>query len=755
MKKTITALVTAMFFSIHAFSLDAGWIKISSQSSSQKNLTLVSSTIENTVLKFSLSGFQLDEIETSKGKQVVVTINNGVPLLIQGTPDVQKVAAPIIIPDKMDMGSVVVSSQYKEYTNIEMASSKGSFSRKINPASVAYTYGEAYSKDEFFPGKLTDLNDPYIMRDYRGQTVNFYPIQYNPVTKTLRVYYEIQVQVKNTGGIGKNLMERSRNEAIHLDPEFDQLYSKRFLNYASVNDAGNSFSSAYTPVSEEGSMLILCPKTFLATMQPFVQWKKLKGIRTEMVDASTAGTTAASIQTYIANYYKNNKSLKYVLLVGDDTEIPPSTSGSDPSDNKYGCLAGTDSYVEVFVGRFSGSTVANIETQATRTIKYEKEMKGTETYLNKGVAIASGTENDDVNCIDIIIKQMKGSTYGTVDKITSGAGTQLVDKINQGTVGFVPHSGHGAKTSLGSISFSTSSCAKLTNTNAWPYMFCLACDVGTFTKGTCLAEAMVRATYNNLPAGFVATQMAAISQPWYEPYAALKEQTAILTDQYQTNSKWTFGGIAMNGCAKMLDDFPKTGPNVSDTWIIFGDPSLLVFTANPIAMTVSHPKSIKPGATSFDVSCDMKGALISLTAGGEIIGTAYSTGSVTAVPINPGLATTLSTIQVTVTAKNKLAYLGNADVLNTVSVDEQNENGGISMYPNPASRSLHINLDNQQYKEVSVSIFDLSGKSVMNFNPSVVKNIIDIDLSSLANGPYYVRLKTDNTFTTNKITILK
>jgi hypothetical protein len=755
MKKQLTAIVTLMFFSIQSFSLNPGWVAISSERPAQKDLRVVSSSLEHTVLKFSLSGFYLDEVQTSKGKQVVVSVQDGAPLLIQGAPDVQKLAAALIIPDKMQMGSLVISSQYKEYSNIELAPSKGSFSRKINPATVAYTYGDSYGKDEFFPGKLTDLNDPYIMRDYRGQTLNFYPLQYNPVSKTLRVYYEIQVQVKSIGEGGKNQLERSRGEAIHIDREFNQLYSKRFLNYAALNAEAATLTPQYTPVSEEGSMLILYPKAFLATMQPFVQWKKLKGIRTEIVDVATVGTTSSAIQTYIANYYKNNKNLKYVLLVGDDTEIPPSTSGSDPSDNKYGCLAGNDSYAEVFVGRFSGSTVANIETQATRTIKYEKEMKGTETYLNKGVAVASGDEKDDVSCIDIIIKQMKGSTYTTVDKITSGAGTQLVDKINQGGVGFVPHSGHGLKTSLGSISFSTSSCSKLTNTNAWPYMFCLACDVGTFTKGTCLAEAMVRATYNNMPSGFVATQMAAISQPWYEPYAALKEQTAILTEQYQNNSKWTFGGIAMNGCAKMLDDFPNTGPNVSDTWVIFGDPSLLVFTANPTAMTVSHANTIKFGATSFDVSCNMKEALISLTAGGEIIGTAYSTGGVTTVAINPGLSTNLSTIQITVTAKNKIAYLGSANVLSTVSVDEQNEKEGISMYPNPVSKSLSINLDNKQYKEVNILIYDITGKMILNLNPPVIKNIIDVDLSSLANGPYYVRIKADDAYKTNKITIFK
>jgi gingipain R len=381
-------------------------------------------------------------------------------------------------------------------------------------------------------------------------------------------------------------------------------------------------------------------------------------------------------------------------------------------------------------------------------------MKGTETYLNKGVGIASGNEKDDISCIDIMIGQMKSSTYSTVDKLISGSGTQLVDRVNQGGVGYVPHSGHGSRTTLNSISFSTSSCTQLKNTTAWPFMFCLACDVGIFTKGTCLAEAMVRASSNGLPTGFVATQMASISQPWYEPYAAVKEQNAILTDQYQANSKWTFGGIAMNGCAKMLDQFPKTGPNVSDTWIIFGDPSLLVFTANPTAMNVSHANSIQSTASSFNVSCDMKGALISLTAGGEIIGTAYSNGGSTNILISPALPAGLSTIQVTITAKNKVPYFGNVTVTGTVSVNEQNKNEEISMYPNPVSKLLHISFGTTNEKDVTIAVFDISGKRVLSLNPAV-KAAIDIDLSSLSNGVYYLNIKTAGTNRTDKITVIK
>lgn len=113
----------------------------------------------------------------------------------------------------------------------------------------------------------------------------------------------------------------------------------------------------------------------------------------------------------------------------------------------------------------------------------------------------------------------------------------------------------------------------------------------------------------------------------------------------------------MNGCGKMIDDYPSQGPWVSDTWVIFGDPSVIIFTDNPTAMNISHPVAIGQGATQFDVTCDMEGALISLTVDGEIIGTAYSNGGSTDITINPPLSTSLPTMQVTVTAKNRIPYM--------------------------------------------------------------------------------------------------
>ncbi len=67
-------------------------------------------------------------------------------------------------------------------------------------------------------------------------------------------------------------------------------------------------------------MLVITYDAFYTTMVPFVQWKNLKGIPTEMVNVSTIGN-ANAIKTFISDYY-NTKGLTFVLLVGDAAQVP-------------------------------------------------------------------------------------------------------------------------------------------------------------------------------------------------------------------------------------------------------------------------------------------------------------------------------------------------------------------------------------------------------------------------------------------------
>ncbi|HIF83830.1 MAG TPA: hypothetical protein EYQ37_08310, partial [Candidatus Marinimicrobia bacterium] len=68
-----------------------------------------------------------------------------------------------------------------------------------DPASVPYTFGQAYETDEFYPQDIVFMRNPYIMRTVRGQAIVFQPIQYNPIQRTLRVYTHIKVNIQQNG----------------------------------------------------------------------------------------------------------------------------------------------------------------------------------------------------------------------------------------------------------------------------------------------------------------------------------------------------------------------------------------------------------------------------------------------------------------------------------------------------------------------------------------------------------------------------
>ena len=170
-----------------------------------------------------------------------------------------------------------------------------------------------------------------------------------------------------------------------VDTEFNNIYSSHFLN----KDA-----TKYTPVEEQGNMLVISYGTFMSEMQPYVDWKNTIGIPTEMVDVASIGNSSA-IKTYIANYYNTN-GLTYVLLVGDAAQVPTSYASGD-SDNDYSYIVGTDHYPDIFVGRFSAENTIHVQTMVQRTIDYEQNPTTGYDWYTRSIGIASqeGTGDDD------------------------------------------------------------------------------------------------------------------------------------------------------------------------------------------------------------------------------------------------------------------------------------------------------------------------------------------------------------------------
>ena len=73
----------------------------------------------------------------------------------------------------------------------------------------------------------------------------------------------------------------------------------------------------------------------------------------------------------------------------------------------------------------------------------------------------------------------------------------------------------------------------------------------------------------------------------------------------------------------------------------------------------------------------------------------------------------------------------------------ETEASTVSIYPNPASETLYVNVENLQ----SVEIYDMTGRNVLNSTLSVV------DLRGLEAGIYFVTVKTANAANTTKLIV--
>ncbi len=618
--------------------------------------TVMESSDSRTVIEYELGSFTKSPVVIGGETYYSVSLEGEPHSSDRGLPELPLVARSIIIPDASGMDVRVLGSSYVDFEDVPVAPSKGTILRTTDPATVSYTFDPFYRTDGWYPSEVAFARDPYIMRDVRGLTVVVNPFQYNPATKTLRVYTHLIVEARAVGAGRTNVLSRTVERPRVA--EFERLYSRHFLNYEEAR------MDRYTPVEETGGMLVIAYDSFMTAMEPFVDWKNQMGVPCEMVSVSTAGGSANAIKTYIQNYYNAN-DLAFVLLVGDAAQVPTLSAAGGSSDPSYSLLAGSDSYPEVFIGRFSAENTSQVETQVTRSIEYEKTPMSGSAWYHKGMGVASdqGPGDDgeyDYQHVDNIRTDLLAFTYTEVDQIYDPTGTaaMVTAGLNDGR-SIINYTGHGSTTSWGSSGFSNTHINALSNDNMLPFIISVACVNGNFSSYTCFGEAWLRATNGTEPTGAIGAYMSSINQSWNPPMQAQDEVTDLLVAE----EKLTYGGLCYNGSCQMMDESGTDGANMFLTWHIFGDPSLRVRTDTPSALSVSHEDMIESAATSFDVTvAGEEGALCALYRDGVLYGSAFANASGNAsIPIGETMSDG-EELTLTVTSFNAMPYFGTVTV---------------------------------------------------------------------------------------------
>lgn len=615
---------------------------------------------QSTTVRFELGNYSFKEVNTAQGTAMIPVIAGSSQLLLKGVPDLPKFTRSFMVPDHGEIFVQIQEADFTEIQNIRIAPSIGNLSRTENPANFLRTNGAQYLENTFFPAGEVELREPYILSGARGVTLLFQPFRYNPVTHTLRIYHEITATIGCRSEV-QGINERS--ESVPRIPlvEDHQIQQKHFLNFP---------VDRYEVPANWGKMLIISHPEFMSAMQPFIAWKKATGMQVDMISYASLGSEQA-IYDEVAQRYTDG--LKYIVLVGDIDQIPSPTKNGGKSDPSYGYVEGNDSYPEVFIGRFSAESIADVQIQVQKVLLYEQAVSGNHYANVTGIASDQGPGDDDeldYEHIRNMEADLLGFTYTSSHEFFDGSqqdqdapgnptADDVASAIDAGT-GLILYTGHGSSESFSSSEFSNADIAQLDNGSKLPVIWSVACVNGEFDNGTCFGEAWLRARQGNTPTGAATVFMSSINQSWNPPMSAQDEMVDILAGLHLSNQGRTFGSISLSGCMLMNDEYGAAGSEMTDSWHIFGDPSLLIRTKAPQILEVTHTSSLIIGESSVTVYSDAENARIALMQGGTILATGLISGGSCILEFEP--LSSVALIQVTGTAFNYTPYLGSIEV---------------------------------------------------------------------------------------------
>ncbi len=540
---------------------------------------VISTSTAGTTIEFTLNNYTERNVEIDGNSTVLYTIPGSVCLMDKGFPQLPVHRTSIIIPDLAGMNYRIISQEFNTIQTIKVTPSKGHITRNIDPESIPYTFSDIYNQDTWYPENSISLEDPYVVRELRGQTIQFNPMQYNPAQGKLRICTKITVEVyaDQSVEVVNPLIRTSPFDGVSR--EFTGIYKSLFINYG---DPGYD----YVTLDETGRLLIIYPSAFASNITPFYDWKVEKGLVTLTAEYPTeTGSGSSSIKSYIQNLYDSPEGLTFIILVGEAGQIPTmsGTLEGAPSDPCYVKLAGSDAYPDAFISRISPSSASNLDYILYKFIKYEKypDTGPDAGWYLKGTGVASdqdgGTGLYDWERMNLLRDMLMQNLFFTsVDQIYDPGATasQVTAAVNDGR-SIVNYIGHGSGTSWSTTGYSVSNIAALSNQYKNPFVLDVSCMNGDFTLNECMEEAWIREGSLANPKGAIGAFGASTNASWVPPCDMQNHAMFLLT----TRAKQTVGGVCFNGIMYAMDQWGGSsgeGLRLMEQYNIMGDCSMML-----------------------------------------------------------------------------------------------------------------------------------------------------------------------------------
>ena len=676
-------------------------ITVLSFSLSAKDIKLTETTNQFVITSKSLSEFtfvsHLSEISTMRVKK---DANEFIKLIVGGYGEnAKKGNAELPVLEELinvPFGSTVaIKILDKEETIISLSDygidnlifpSQPSLSKSENSEDVPFYFNdEYYNYDGFYTNDLVTTELLGKMRGQQLARLSVAPFSYNPTTNELKIVTKLEVKI-----IFKNIDSEGHktNKQKYYSAEFNNLF-KECINYipSQEKDVITTYPVKYVIISDPA---------FESTLQPLVDWKTKKGfiVVEGYTNDPNVGNTTTSIHTYLKNMYDNpidGIAPTYLLIVGDEAQVPSFDNGQHLSDMYY-CEfdGGGDFYPEMYYGRFSATIPEEVQVQVEKTITHEQYTFNDPSFLDEVVLVAGVDAsmaptygNGQINYgTDNYFNVAHGLTvynylYGSGTPITSDmpqASAAIIADVSAG-VGFANYTAHCGSSGWSDPSFSTSDISGLQNFDEYGVMVGNCCQSNKFDVPVCFGEGLLRAD-NKGAVGYIGGSN---NTYWNEDF-----WWAVGNGSISANPTYAGTGLAVFDCLmhengeQQADWFITTGQmlhsgNLAVTqaggseqyyWEIYhimGDPSLMPYIGVPTSLTVSHGAATPVGTTNFTVTTE-ENAYVAISMNGVLLDAklADATGVVTLT--FPAIAT-VGTADIVVTKQFRAPYTGALQII--------------------------------------------------------------------------------------------
>ena len=557
MKKTLSTLVFALL-ALMANTVMAQTFNYPVKG--KQGFSLTEKTRDGLHISYNLGQMSLNQIDYRGEAMSEISISALAIPADAGSPNLPTDSRMMAIPQGATANLRVVSFEKETLHNVNIAPALRIQSENEEPDMNYVKDMAIYGKDAYYPAEPFIMGSSYI-RGVESVTVSITPFQYNPVTKDLIVYTNIELAVDFEGGSGHFGEDRLRS------PYWDPILAAELMNYDQlpVIDYAARMQEWLRDDKDGAEYLIITPNNdaWAEYANQLRDYRTRQGIITKVyrLDEMPANTTAQMKAWFHNAYHTWDIPPVAVCLLGDHGSnmgqyIPAEVVfhseyyGNCITDNRYADAEGNDNLPDMVFSRLVAQNASELPVFVGKQIEYEYTNPNTNPnfYSRPITALGWQTERWFQLCSEVFGGYMRNRGYDTnrINCIYDGTPgniwssnqntSMVVNYFGPNGVGYIPaspselgdwnngtpelvvqavnegsfwlqHRDHGLETGWGEPAVRNSHIEQMHNVGMMPFVMSINCQTGMFdytgSNGNCFTEKWMRRTFNGQNAGAV------------------------------------------------------------------------------------------------------------------------------------------------------------------------------------------------------------------------------------------------------------